>query len=213
MNLIETAYYNNQLPNPLKNQDPFIIYEAQNTVVGYSLLKELSNAITKKFAVDFSYQKLQDSEPKHVCFSPYVLKQYNSLWYVIGYSHTSKGVRTYALDRFDKWKGQSTDVFNGDDIKIVFDNLKNCIGVSLLEKEPELITLMTTSDQWPYIEKSPYHSSQDVLTRDENSVKFSLFVINNYEFRQKMFWSLGKVKVLSPVSVIEELKLEGKPFL
>lgn len=213
LKLMETMYYSVHLPSPLDNKASHIIYEEKKQTINFSMLKEIDKAITLNQAVYFDYLKFGDHEAQNTTVSPYLLKQYNALWYVIGYNHKRKAVRTYALDRITKWKGLSSVDFEQSSRAIVREQINHCIGVSLFSQKPEHVILETPKYQWPYLEASPYHWSQKKIEETTEKVIFSLDVVNNYEFRQKIFWGLGRVKVVSPESVVQSLKTEEKPYI
>ena len=97
-------------------------------------------------------------------------------------------------------------------MKEISEQIKHCIGVSLIGKSPIEIGLEVKADQWLYLEASPFHSSQKKLSQINDKVQFSLYVIDNYEFRQALFWHLGKVKVITPIALVESIKKEENPY-
>jgi len=75
----------------------------------------------------------------------------------------------------------------------------------------ELIELQFSSKQAPYIITKPLHHSQKSKPIDENGVLVTIEVIPNYELKSLLL-SFGKdVKILSPASLRDEIKIDLLP--
>lgn len=205
LNLIETAIYKNRPLSPIEQnvEIPYIITESEHVKVEYLLLRKLIDSIKKTKTLIFLYQKIEDIEPSRVVFSPYLLKKYNNLWYVIGFSHNKNEIRTYALDRVKQLIGDSEEQYNDERKEYVFQKIRNCIGVSLLQEPIFHITYEVAKSQWYYLQVSPIHPTQQKIEETDDTVIFSVEVIDNYELQQKIAWCLGTVKEISRQKINE----------
>jgi predicted DNA-binding transcriptional regulator YafY len=64
-----------------------------------------------------------------------------------------------------------------------------------------------------YMKSLKWHVSQEVVSENENEVVFRMYVQPNFELKQKILSYGGNVKVLSPTSLIADIKKELKETL
>lgn len=77
-----------------------IISISHNPLADSSILGELYQAISSKSAIDLRYHLFSSPEDiKSINFHPYLLKEYNGRWYVIGAADSDMKMLNFALDR------------------------------------------------------------------------------------------------------------------
>jgi predicted DNA-binding transcriptional regulator YafY len=64
-----------------------------------------------------------------------------------------------------------------------------------------------------YMKSLKWHVSQEVVSENESEVVFRMYVQPNFELKQKILSYGGNVKVLSPTSLIADIKKELKETL
>jgi predicted DNA-binding transcriptional regulator YafY len=97
----------------------------------------------------------------------------------------------------------------------VFDNLgpsiksfEHVVGISGLDEEPMDVVLEFTPDQGRYIKTLPIHASQEIVEDNEDRLVVSLYVVNNFELRQRILGYGSSVLVLEPEELAEEIEEE-----
>lgn len=210
LNFLEHSYFQNQLVNKLNTKDETHIYrETDKSQVDVENIRIFAEAILNKQVVTFQYNKF-DGFTSHPVIHPYLMKEYNGFWYVLG-GRESKDefvLRTYAVDRMNAINVDKERKYNKKLSKQAHRWIKNVIGVSFLDREPQEILLQCDSWQWKYLQVNPLHHSQLFLEEDDNTVTFKVFLVDNYELRQMIYWYAGRVKVIAPEYLKKEIKFE-----
>ena len=70
-------------------------------LVNSNLLGTLFDMISNKVVIRLSYHTFTDATVRKFVFHPYLLKQYNERWYLLGAADDDKTILNFALDRID----------------------------------------------------------------------------------------------------------------
>ncbi len=84
-----------------------IAFENPPAAKGIEFLEDIFIAIGNKKVLKICYQSFNQSEPQDWFIHPYVLKEYNNRWFLLGLFDTTKTTGTYALDRMHSVKVSS----------------------------------------------------------------------------------------------------------
>lgn len=166
---------------------------------GLKFLDELYMAIMKKIVLSINYQSFKAREPKLIKFHPYILKEFNNRWFLIGRNNSEGVIRNLALDRIVKLDYDLDIEYKNFD----FDGeeyYKDTIGVTVLnDKRLKEIKLKFNRENAPYVLTKPFHSSQQFIERlEDGSVIVQLTVHTNYELERLILGFGSSVEVLSP---------------
>jgi len=190
---------------------PKIISFSNNPFLKNSnLLGLIFNYISHKNVVRVCYSAFV-KEKAGIEFHPYLLKQYNDRWYLIGAADSDGKILTLALDRITKIEPIANKEFiePDDDFAERFDDI---VGVTLIDDKPlEHIVFWVSDVSKDYVESKPIHGSQKVISNDKDlrhkypklncGMFFSIDCIPNYELIRELI-SFGKdLLVLSPENV------------
>lgn len=199
-------------------QRPKIISFSNNPYLHNSnLLGLLFDVISNQVVIELEYHKYLDVSNKKILFHPYLLKQYNNRWYLIGSADTDNKVLTFALDRIDKITSRPEITYvpyNGN----LAERFEDIVGVTLHEdREMENIVLWASDSAKDYIITKPIHESQKQIKGDyynellkkyphlKNGIFFSIDCIPNYELIRELC-AFGKdLLVLEPSSIQEQV--------
>jgi len=195
-----------------KYMQGFIHYERSPEIKGIQYFEHIVRAIEKKEVLRLYYLPFYEDKPYFNEVHPYLLKEHESRWYLVGLNAFKGKVRTYALDRIrDLQVAAGTEysppAFNTEAY------FKYAIGIIAPEGIPPLIKLSVQLTQAQYLITRPWHDSQNIVEENEEQVVFSFRVHPTYEFRSLVL-SLGKDGILlEPVSLREEMKQELEQML
>ena len=181
-----------------------------------NLLGKLFTAISNKVVINLSYHTFSDPENvRQVVLHPYLLKQYNNRWYLLGAAEDGY-ILNFALDRIDDIEQMSNIKYMepDDGIEERFDDI---VGVTLpQDAQVEKILLWVSDTQYPYIETKPLHGSQRIIRdaraeqlhkeygfSDGHFVEISCIV--NTELKQLIASFIDQVVVLTPTSLRNEM--------
>lgn len=196
---------------PIRNNKPAILFDGPERFEGIDILQEVFEAINKEQVIGFKYQPFTAPEPYEVILHPYMLRQYNNRWFLVGYDEDKSEVRLYPLDRFkSRPKDRSKYSFKAPET-IHFDPnsyFEHVVGVTIDRKAPlEEIHLKFSAARAPYIFTKAIHKSQQLInTYQDGSVLLKLHLKINKELLGLLLGFGSDVQVMKPVSLKEQIK-------
>ena len=201
----------------LKKRPRIISFSNNPYLQNSNLLAVLFDNISNQVVVRLKYHTYTNKETKEIVFHPYLLKQYNNRWYLVGAADEDDKILNFAIDRIDAVVALPEMKYKqcGEDLTERFEDI---IGVTLYEDRNVEHILFWVSDQSKYyVETKPIHGSQcqykvereEELRRHYPSLNkgafFSIDCIPNYELIRELC-SYGKeLIVLSPSSIQDEI--------
>lgn len=127
---------------------------------------------------------------------PYLLKEYNNRWYVIGWDEKANEIRTFGLDRIKSIEPMG-DPYRKTDFN-PREYFKHTIGIIAPQSKPPKVKIEFTKQQAQYIITQPIHHSQRVLKESKEKVVFGFEVHPTYEFISYLLGHKDNVKVIAP---------------
>ena len=201
----------------LKKRPRIISFSNNPYLQNSNLLGVLFDNISNQLAVRLEYHTFADKRTKEIIFHPYLLKQYNNRWYLIGAEEDDGKILNFALDRIDtvtalpeiKYKPCNEDLA---------DRFEDIIGVTLYgDRDVEHILFWVSNRSKDYVETKPIHGSQCLYKSEKDDefrkqypflnegAFFSIDCIPNYELVRELC-SFGKeLIVLSPSSIQDDI--------
>lgn len=174
---------------------PAVVFSHSQKVQGQQWISLLYNAVIQKQCMVLTYQPFVEPAERQV-ISPYLLREYNRRWFLIGHSHKYQKIRTYALDRIqeaDEYLLEDFYLQPGFNPTTYFEPV---IGVSIPEKgKVEELLIRTTPLRARYLSTKPMHHSQRLVGATENHSIFAIRVIPNIEL-ERLLLSLGEEAVV-----------------
>ena len=168
-----------------------------------NLLGTLFDHISNEVVIRLYYHTFSNITTRSIEFHPYLLKQYNDRWFILGAADTDKAILTFALDRIDKVEPLPEKKYFPctEDLSERFEDI---VGVTLYEDRPiEHIVFWVSEVSKGYVETKPLHGSQTQLRGEneqelreqypilESGAFFSIDCICNYELIRELS-SYGK---------------------
>lgn len=195
-----------------------VIQMSKNLLENKSLMAEIFSAIRAKTVVKLHYQLFNNSEQREVFISPYLLKEYNRRWYLIGGAYDTGKLLTFALDRIN-----SIELLTGYEYREapedLLDRYEDIIGISYFEgAEIHKIIFWVSDISSPYVETKPLHGSQIKFNKErtksmrqqypipDGGALFSIECMDNYELIRELCSFGGELKVLSPKPIVDSIK-------
>lgn len=188
-------------PSPVRVQFDTIPTEATRW------LARLHQAIQEQRAIRLHYQPFTEPAPLRLLVSPYLLKEYNRRWFLIGLDHQARRIHTHALDRILEVE-PAPPGHHWEQPRMQPERyFQHVIGVSMPEDgRLESIRLRFSPRQAPYIRTKPLHHSQRELAKDADGWSvFELRLIPNYELESLLLSFGERMEVLAPASLREKL--------
>lgn len=186
----------------LSNYIHFEKRKPQGTENLYGLL----HSIRYRVQIKFTYQKYWEDELTQRQVEPYALKEFRSRWYVLANDLKDQKVKSFALDRLTaleitKKKFQMPNNFN------VNEHFQYSFGIISPDGDkPQEVILSFTPFQGKYIKSLPLHESQQVLVDNNVEFRIKLTLFITHDFIMELLSYGANLRVLEPISLIEELK-------
>ncbi|MCV6629120.1 MAG: WYL domain-containing protein [Flavobacteriaceae bacterium] len=183
-----------------KSQEAAIIHLDKNEKLkGLEHLDPLYQAILKKLVLRLQYQSFKAREASEIIFHPYILKEFNNRWFLVGRPgvEAKKPVVTLALDRiqsidFDSSLPYHYRSFDGDNY------YKDVIGVTVSNTRAQRVQFWVDRHNAPYVITKPLHASQRLIEKREDGMVFNIFVIPNFELDRLLLGFGEALEVLKP---------------
>ena len=182
-----------------------ILFDSNLDYTGVKYIEPIFQAISNNRVLKIEYQDFKHPSSYSIILHPYILKQYNNRWFVLGLNE-SKFIATWimALDRIQDIK-ELESKYIVSDVDWEDDYFYDIIGVSRNDGDVIEIELEFDQNLAPYILTKPIHPTQSKVFLQENgNVRICIKVIPNYEL-ERLILSFGE-----QVSVVRPLEFKGR---
>ena len=183
----------------------FISFESHGQLRGIENLKQLLFAVKGYKKISFTHENYDTGKMKSYAINPYLLKEYQNRWYIVGMVEGMTETRTFGIDRIFDLKVEN-ETFIPDPKINALELFENTIGLTYSNNKLQEIILSFTTHQGKYIKSLPLHRSQVVIVDNKNELRISLRIIPNLEFRQKILMLGRTVTVIEPQWLADEVK-------
>ncbi len=188
-----------------KNILDYISFETNGNLRGIENLKLFLFAVKNHRKILFTHYNFETGRNKNYQMKPYLLKEYQNRWYIVGLVQGITDFRIFGIDRIENVK-VLTDIFKPDPKLNPVKVFENIIGLTYSNDEPEEVILSFTPLQGKYIKALPLHGSQEIIKETEKEVLVKLTVVPNFELKQKILMMGDRIKVISPKWLAKEIK-------
>lgn len=182
-----------------------ISFDTGGGLKGIENLKPLLKAIKDNRKISFTHFNFHTEKSRKYTLKPYLLKEYQNRWYVVGIIGGFNEFRTFGIDRIENLEIK-TETFKPDKKLNPIEMFNKTIGLVYSENTPQTIVLSFTPTQGKYVKTLPLHTSQRILIDDEQECRISLEVVPNYELTQQTLKHGETVKVVEPQWLKDEIK-------
>ena len=172
---------------------------------GQKHLVTVMQAMLDNAEMEICYRKYlsEGDEIRHI--RPYAVKEFEKRWYVVAYSEEAGSLRVYAMDRIRSMTPTEKKFRMPKDFQV--DGLfEASYGIYLPEDEPPvLVKFRTTAREAAYLKDLPLHPSQLFLGEIDGFSHFAIRVIPNPNLVMELCKHAGRLEVLEPESVRQDV--------
>lgn len=194
------------------DEKPEIIqFDTRPDYQGAKYLAELLEAIKGQTVITYEYQPFIHSQPMTMVLHPYLLKEYNNRWFLIGLPEHLRQKKdfefyVYGLERIKgKIKPEHKIEYYRDPNFDGTTYYKNVIGVTIpKEAKAETVVLRFSEARAKYVITNPLHASQ--LTEKDKEHTFKYKLILNKELEALILSYGPDVEVLKPKILKAKIK-------
>ncbi|MFW6248506.1 MAG: helix-turn-helix transcriptional regulator [Bacteroidota bacterium] len=188
-----------------KDSLKYISFDTGGGLKGIENLKPLLKAIKDNRKISFTHFNFHTEKSRNYTLKPYLLKEYQNRWYVVGVVGGLNEFRTFGIERINDLEVKA-ETFERDDKQNPTELFEQTIGIVYDEYSVQKIILSCTPNQGQYLKTLPLHKSQRILIDNEQECRISLDVVPNYELTQQILKHGETVKVIKPQWLVEEIK-------
>ena len=183
-----------------------------------NLLGTLFDYISNEVVIRLHYHTFSNKTTRSIDFHPYLLKQVNNRWFLLGAADDDEKILTFALDRIDKVEPLPEKKYKEcpEDLNDRFDDI---VGITYYADRPiSHILFWCSNDAQDYVITKPLHGSQIMYQGEEEQRLrekyptlqggsfFSIDCIENYELIT-LLCSYGKnLVVLEPTNIQDTIR-------
>lgn len=205
LELVETANIFQESLKESKETLNYIDFEHEGNVSGIEFLQDILMAIRNVQRIRFRHENYHSGKTKKYQLKPYLIKEYQGRWYVVGIVSGLEEVRTFGLDRISELE-LLTNTFVPDLTLKLKERFHDVVGLTYSVSEMEKIVLAVKAHQVPYLKSVPLHSSQRFIQNESGESLIELRLKPNYEFLQRVFMQMDTIKVIEPKWLVEDIK-------
>ena len=201
----------------IKDCRQIISFSNNPYLLNSNLLGILFDNISNEVVIRLSYHTFTDTTVRSIDFHPFLLKQYNDRWFLLGSPDGESKILTFALDRIDKIE-PLPDKKYAKCPEDLFERFEDIVGVTLYEDRPiEHILFWVSETTKGYIITKPIHGSQtphkgdmEIRLRTQyphlhGGAFFTIECIPNYELIRTLCSYDKELIVLEPNTIREEI--------
>ncbi len=205
LEIVNTAELLTETLADSKDNLNYISFDQGGGLKGIHNLRPLLEAIKDHRKITFSHLNFYTGKSRKFAIRPYLLKEHQNRWYVIGTIANTKELRTFGVDRMENLQVLS-DVFVPDKSINAQEKFDQIVGVVYSISEVQEVILSFTPLQGMYAKSLPLHTSQKVLLDNDEECVVSLRIRPNFEFTQQILMRGNQVKVIQPEWLANEVK-------
>jgi proteasome accessory factor B len=205
LEIVNTAELLTESLSDSKKTLDYISFDKGGGLKGIEHLKPMLQAIKEHRKIRFTHFNFQSEKSKKYSMSPYLLKEYQNRWYIVGVVSGINEMRTFGLDRISDLELRD-DLFVPSPKINPQQNFDDAIGLVYSFGSKEKVVLSFTPSQGHYVKSLPMHKSQKILVDNADECRIELFLLPNFELKQQIFLHMDQVKVISPQWLVDEVK-------
>lgn len=192
----------NKIYTEQTQKKPIIHIDKNEELKGIEHLNGLYRAVLNQQTLQIEYQSFKAKKPQRIYFFPYLLKEYNNRWFLIGRKSNHQPILNLALDRIHSFKTEPSIPYKSDPCFDPDEYYQNIIGVTMNEGVlPRILTFKVSPANAPYIVTKPFHPSQRIISENEDGLTFTIKVVPNWELERMILGFGAELEVISPPSL------------
>lgn len=195
-----------------KTSDKRTIIQTENPPKqrGWEHFDKFFKATKERIPVSFIHYNYKKRDFNSIVLHPYLLKEFQNRWYIIGYSENHKAIRYFGIDRImEPLLLKKTFVLQPDfNAEKHFENI---YGIYALSKKVEKIEFEVKPMLGNYLQSQPIHESQKIEAYySYGSLRLSLQLIPSQELLNFFLMMSNQLILKSPKWLVEEIKMQQK---
>jgi predicted DNA-binding transcriptional regulator YafY len=182
-----------------------ILFEQNEYYTGNEWFADIYEMVVEQKVLKLKYKPFH-KDALTLTVHPYLLKQYNQRWFLIGWCVESNSLGNYPLDRLEEAKVTNLPFILNDSFDVNTFH-QNMVGVSLPQNiVVEKIELEFSKQRAPYFTTKPFAPIKEYKTLKNGNLKVTLSLIINNELIASILHYGADVKVKHPLHLQQKIK-------
>lgn len=182
---------------------------------GFEHIERQYNAIVeamdKKEEIEIVYKAMRSRQESKRVIAPYGLSLHEGIWYVVGYCHMRREVRTFALDCIKAFERTSRPYSVPSDFNIAEYFKPGWHMIRYGEPVEVIIKFEERYARW--IKRRTWHPTQVIEENKDGSLIFKVRIEGTRELKWWTYHWIPNCEILAPVELREEVMREMKEML
>ena len=199
-----------------ENKGDFNVIQTDNTPSqkGFEFFELFLEAAKKEIAVSMVQYSYRKREFESFIFYPYLLKEFQDKWYVIGYSKEHRKLKTIPLETVFEPILLNHD-FKPTDRKKLNLFYRNLYGVyPILPIEKQKIVIRVRAEFSDYLVAHPLHHTQKKTNEFSHGEAFFEYDLQpSFELMNYFYLHSHQIQIISPKTMIEAFNKNNKNFI
>ena len=174
---------------------------------GFENFELLYHSISNKIPICFVHYSYSKRCYRSNIVHPYLIKEFQNKWYVLGFSETHNEFRTFGLDRIYEPILLKKEYIPADSefINTFYDDMYGVYPIPDESKQKILINVKSLLSE--YLKANPIHSTQEIVDIKENgNTIFQFNIIPTVELINFFTQYCAHIRVLEPDFIINIIK-------
>lgn len=179
----------------------FIQFEQNKLYAGNTWLADIYNILSQEKVIKLTYKPFAADVPMVFHIHPYLLKQFNGRWYLIGWCEERTFIGVYPLDRFVDARVSGKEFIKNSNISSSLKK-EHLFGVTIPNGgNPEKVVLRFTPQRADYFLTKPFAPIVEKNINADKSVEVTMTLFLNRELEAAILGFGSDVEVLAPVGL------------
>lgn len=174
------------------------------------IMDELAKAAAQCRSIQIEYKKPAASHVENREVDPYHLANVDGEWFLFGYCHLRRDIRTFSPQRIQKLTLLDRH-FTRPDFD-VHKQLATSFGVMTGDREFEVVCRFSEKIA-DFIREKRWHSTQKLKELPGGGIEFSVRVSNLIEIRSWILSWGGEAQVLQPEELVDSIRVAAQTIL
>lgn len=187
--------------NPAWLQDRFSFFRLPAPRIDPDVWNTVFEGLRQERTICFDYRIPGKEKVHRRTVDPYHAVSYRAQWYLFGYCHYVKKIRSFAVSRMDRAEMTADDFFIPSDFE--FEKIAGRHFGIMFGEEEHGVSVRFGPEQAPYVREREWQDDQKLEERPDGSVVLSFSTNHLWEVRSWVLsWGPGAT-VLGPPELVE----------
>lgn len=185
----------------------YVSFDDSKSFKGVDNLKDILIAIRQKRKLLFTHENFETNKFTEYVITPFLLKEYENRWYVVGVPDGMVEIRTFGVDRISNVSIGKLSNLKRSSFKNQIKSFDNVIGLFFKDREPVKVRLLVGGLHVKYMNSLPLHHSQNIHSKNDKGESFvDFFLVPNYEFMTQILKIGHETEVIYPPELRSRIK-------